>query len=145
MCGACWRYLERRKGRDPRAIDRHFKWKAGHDPNDAEADPSSPYVYLDLQPGEAPAPPSQKAQLGGPPAGVDCFDCLGAGRGRREVRLGAAVDPYTLLEPAGFKLKEDTVKTKEKVIITICSTCDAVVHWRESEYLRARANHDRQA
>jgi hypothetical protein len=140
VCGDCTRVEQKRQGRDPRAIDKHFKWAPGHDPNDQEADPDSGFVYVTLQPTEAPAEPRDKDTIkGGPPSGTICFNCL-TNRGTQvETRLVAAVSPYDMLAGTGFKQTEGTTKTKEKDIITICPVCSSATHWREREFKRARS------
>lgn len=137
-CAECTRREENRKGRDPRAIDKHHKWTHGHDPADNDTDPNSPYLYLTLEPTETPLAPKQKEGLSGPPAGVDCFNCLTNRQRKVECRLIGGVDPYVLLAPLGIRPPEDGSKNTEKDIIVICPTCESVTHFKETEFKRLR-------
>lgn len=141
-CDECTRRLEKRMGKDPRQFFKNFFWKHGHDPNDEDADPDSPFFYLKLEAHEEDANPNQKEDLSGPESGVWCFNCLCRGR-KVMTRLVAEVDPYSLLEPTGYKTEEATVKTTEKVVMVICPECTAVNHWREEAFKRERTRQAR--
>lgn len=56
-----------------REIQRNWKWRAGHDPNDDDAHPDSGWLYVDKVEEEKPPPGGPKIEgQSGPPAGMKC-------------------------------------------------------------------------
>lgn len=133
ICGACTRAANKRRGRDPRQVDRHHKWKFGHDPEDSDADPNSPWLYVNLEAQEE-ALVNQKATLkGGPESGIKCFDC------GTITRIAGEASVEEILAPLGYRPPEGSSPPKEPILICVCPKCERVTQWRRSFLERARA------
>jgi hypothetical protein len=67
---------KRKKKVEKREVDRIHRWKPGHDPQDPDAVPGSPWTYLKLS-GDYPADTRDKRNAlklgGGPESGIPCM------------------------------------------------------------------------
>ncbi len=116
VCGDCTRAIARRRGRDLRSIVRNFFWRHGHDPMDDDADKSSPYVYMKLEP-DAAHPPEQRAELEGKGGPETPFFCQKCGTNLRAV---ADKSVQEVLRPLGYKPTPGTVAPRERVVVLMC-------------------------
>lgn len=125
-----------KQGIDPRAIDRRFHWKFGHDPNDDDAREDSGWKYINIE-RVTPALPTDKESLGGgPESGIPCQNIP---QGSREIcgamtRIVKEMTVQQMLEQPGVEVQGTPDYTKidddDTLLILMCPRCNAAMHWR---------------
>ena len=120
----------KKKGIDPRAIDKHFKFKEGHEPNYLE--PSSGWKYVDVEfTGEEPDPDQRDLLHGGPEVEMDCERC--------DTKLHAIgeLSTWEVIHQDGVSLAnaDDIDETRrkeletEKIVLLACPNCHKKYQW----------------
>ncbi len=103
-----------------------FKWAPGHDPNDDDAHPDSPWEYPKFVPAESKPEGPAVTGTGGPEAGMPCLQdgCS------LPLRIIQGFEPREIL---GYLEQPDLVipKVEDRVMILMCSN-DHAVQMRES-------------
>ena len=121
---------EKKKGIDPRAIDKHFKFKQGHEPDYLE--PESGWKYLDVEFTGEPSDPDQRDMLhGGPAVNMDCERC------GTQLHAVGEMSSWDVMNQEGVSLANmediDDARKKELeeeiVVILACPECKAKYQW----------------
>ncbi len=118
------------KGIDPRAIDKHFKFKEGHEPGYLE--PESGWRYLDVEFTGEPADPHQLDLLhGGPAVNMNCARC-----GTQLHAVGEMSTWGIMHQESVEVVNEDDIAEERKrelqneiVVILACPDCKAKFQW----------------
>lgn len=133
-----WEGYNKSKGIDPRAIDRHFKFKPGHEPGFDE--PESGWKYVDVRfEGEDPDPDQRDLLHGGPPVEMDCERC------GTQLHAVGEMSSWDVINQPGVSLSniDDIDETRrkeleeEKVVILACPECKAKYQWLKDFLPRA--------
>ncbi len=121
---------EKKKGIDPRAIDKHFKFKPGHEPDYLE--PESGWKYLDVEFTGEQADPDQRDMLhGGPAVNMDCERC------GTQLHAVGEMSTWDVMNQSGVSIAnmEDIDDSRKKelqeeiVVILACPECKAKYQW----------------
>ena len=122
---------EKKKGIDPRAIDKHFKFKEGHEPDYLE--PSSGWKYLDVEFTGEPADPDQLDLLhGGPAVNIPCQRCSA-----QQLHAVGEMSTWDIMHQEGVDVANEDDITEERkkelqaeiVVILACPSCKQKYQW----------------
>ena len=102
-----------------REIDRHHKWRWGHDPQDDDADESSPWEYATLKPPSQSSVETEGALGTGVDTRVRCARCKGdTYRVVAEAKMGELLSKKANVEDATPEQLE------EQIALLVCPKCD---------------------
>lgn len=134
-----WAEFKRAHEINPRAIDKHFKFKAGHEPDFAE--PGSGEVYIKIEGHEgAETEPDQRHLLGGgEESGVPCGQCGVV------TRIAGEMSVWDIYHQPGVEVANMANMTearreelkKQIIVVLVCPQCHAKYQW-DAEFLPAR-------
>ena len=127
-----WEGYNKSKGIDPRAIDKHFKFKPGHEVDYDE--PSSGWKYVDVQfEGEAADPDQRDLLKDSTPVAMDCERC-----GTQLNAVGRMSSWDVINQPEVSIVNRDSIDEarkkelqEEKVVILACPNCRKKYQWLE--------------
>lgn len=129
-----WREFREAHRIDPRAIDKHFKFKAGHEPDYAE--PSSGEVYVKIEGHEgAESEPDQLHMLsGGEESGVPCQNC------GTNTRIAGEMSVWDIYHQPGVEVSNlaDMTDARRRelqeqiIVVLVCPQCHMKFQWDAS-------------
>jgi hypothetical protein len=126
-----WEEFRKAHRVDPRAIDRHFKFKPGHEPDYAEPESGEVYVKIEGHEGE-PSEPDQRHMLsGGELSGIPCEQC------GTETHIAGEMSVWDIYHQPGVEVAnladitdERRRELQEQIIVVLkCPQCHHTYQW----------------
>ncbi|KKN84431.1 hypothetical protein LCGC14_0288930 [marine sediment metagenome] len=123
---------QKKSGIDPRAIDKHFKFKEGHEPGYLEEESGWKYLNIEFE-GEEADPDQRDLLKDSTPVAMDCERC------GTQLRAVGSMSSWDVMNQPRVSLvnRDDIDKTRqkeleeEKVVILACPNCRQKYQWLE--------------
>jgi len=126
-----WREFREAHRIDPRAIDKHFKFKPGHEPDFAEPESGEVYVKIEGHEGEESEPDQLHLLSGGEESGIPCEKC------GTITRIAGEMSVWDIYHQPGVEvanLAEMTEARKRElqeqiIVVLACPQCHQKYQW----------------